>query len=258
MKIIINNSTLNPESVTYGELKANLPSTAGQKIPTAAQLSEEGTVFFAVRDEKTLLTVYTSGFLTFTQPDETSRLRTTVTAVDRCNRMVYRFFCSKEEYEDDWEAPEGCSIAYRFEKGSLVKLQIIPEATYRDFHWLIPVSHICEERLLRNGHARERSRFAFSFDEEGQHSEWAMREMDKAWAAEKKEAEQKRRELELLEKAKESLTDIQRRTVDLYFRAEGTPESAVAELLGTSQQNVHKNLAAALKKMRTFFERNGC
>ena len=194
MKVLINNSSLNPLSATFGELRANLPSTRGQKIPTAVQLSEEGTVFFAVEEGRTLIVVYTSGFLTFTQPDETSRLRTTVAAVDRCSRMVYRFFCSKEEYEDDWEAPEGCSIAYRFERGSLMKLQIIPEATYRDFHWLIPVSHICEERLLRNGDARERSRFVLSLDEEGQRPEEAMRALDEAWAAETKEAGRLKRE----------------------------------------------------------------
>ena len=52
MKTIINNSRLNPMSVTYRDLKANLPSTAGQKLPTAAQLAEEGAVFFAVQRKK--------------------------------------------------------------------------------------------------------------------------------------------------------------------------------------------------------------
>ncbi len=254
MKIIVNHSFVDPETVTYGELKASLPSTAGQKIPTAAQLSEEGTVFFAVRDGSTYVTVYDSGFLTYTRPEESSHLRTTVYAVDRCKRIVYRFFCSEEEYEDAWEAPEGCRVACRFEKGNLMKLHILPEATYRDFHWLIPISHICEERLEWNRQRMERKRLAAGGVAES-FREPVAADFTEAWI-EGEEAERRQRDLELLEKAKEDLTDLQRRTVDLYFCEEGTTLRKVAGVLGTSYQSVHDNLRGALKKMRKFFAEN--
>lgn len=254
MKIIRNNSKLNPETVTYGELKANLPSTAGQKLPTAAALAEEGSVFFAVRDGSTYVTVYDSGFLTYTRPDESSHLRTTVYAVDRCKRIVYRFFCSEEEYEDRWEAPEGCTVACRFEKGSLMKLHILPEESYASFHWLYPVSHICEERLEWNRQRMERKRLAAGGVAES-FREPVAADFAEAWI-EGEEAERRQRDLELLEKAKEDLTDLQRRTVDLYFCEEGTTLREVAGVLGTSYQSVYDNLRGALKKMRKFFSEN--
>ncbi len=258
MKILVNNSNLDPLTVTYGELKAHLPSTSGQKLPTAAALEEEGNVYFTVLEGGTLVTVYGSGFLAFTQPDEMSHLRTTVYAVDRCRQLVYRFFCSDEEYEDQWEAPEGCNVGYCFEKGRIIKLHILPEEAYAAFHWLYPVSHICEERLVRNGERRERKRLAVSGGGKAPAREPVAEDFAEVWIEAEAEAEQSKRELELLEKAKAVLTEVQRKTVELYFREDGTTEREVARVLGTSHQNVHVNLTAALKKMRKVFAENGC
>jgi RNA polymerase sigma factor (sigma-70 family) len=75
---------------------------------------------------------------------------------------------------------------------------------------------------------------------------------------EEEDEERRRGEHDTLEAAKAALTDVQRRTIDLYYGYGGMTEASVAELLGTSQQNVHKNLAAAIRKMKKFFDKTGC
>ena len=49
------------------------------------------------------------------------------------------------------------------------------------------------------------------------------------------------------------LTEIQRKTVDLYFSNYGITERQVAKELGVDQSTVHRNLQAALKKLKKFF-----
>jgi len=259
MKTLMNNSTLNPETTTYGELKRHLPSTEGKKLPTAKRLKENGEVLFSVQDGRTLVTVYTNGFLAFTQPDEVAKLRTTVFAVDRCKQIIYKFGCSDEEYEDVWEeSSDDMKIGFRIENGRLVKLHIISERVYTDSNWLFPVSHICEERLRHNGDVREDSHIEYRFGDESWENALVEENFVDRMEREQDETEKEKWEHETLEAAKKTLTEVQRRTIELYFGYGGTTEATVAGLLGTSQQNVHKNLAAALKKIKKFFEESGC
>ena len=259
MKIIINNSSINPITITYRELKALLPSTEGKKMPTAKKLKENGEILFSVQDGRTLTTVYKNGFLAFTQLDEVAKLRTTVFAIDRCKQIIYKFGCSDDEYEGAWEeSSDEMKIGYRIENGCLVKLHIISETVYADSHWLFPVTHICEERLCHNGDVREQSHIEYNFGDENWENALVEENFVDKMEREQEEEEKAKWEHETLEAAKAILTDIQRRTIDLYFGYGGTTEAIVAGLLGTSQQNVHKNLAAALKKIKKFFEKSGC
>ena len=165
MKIIENNTSVNPATLTYAELKKLVPNTTGQKLPTAKRLKETGEILFSVQDGTTLITIYQNGFLAFTQPDETAKLRTTVFAVDRASQIVYKCGCSKEEYDEGWEFGS-CKVGYKMEKGGMVRLHIVPEAEFANAHWTFPISHICEERLLHNGDSREQSHIEFKLDDE--------------------------------------------------------------------------------------------
>ena len=257
MKIIINNANVNPATLTYAELKKLVPSTDGQKLPTAKRLKETGEILFSVQDGATLITIYQNGFLAFTQPDETAKLRTTVFAVDRASRIVYKCGCSKEEYDDGWEFGS-CKVGYKMEKGGMVRLHIVPEAEFANAHWTFPISHICEERLMHNGDSREQSHIEFNLDDESWDSALVEPDFVETRMKEEEDEERRRWEHDMLEAAKATLTDVQRRTIDLYYGYGGMTEASVAELLGTSQQNVHKNLAAAIRKMKKFFEKTGC
>ena len=149
-------------------------------------------------------------------------------------------------------------IGFRIEHGNLVKLHIIPDRVYDDSHWLFPVSHICEERLLHNGDVREDSHIEYRFGDENWEDALVEENFVDRMEREQDEADKEKWEHETLEAAKKTLTEVQRRTVELYFGYGGTTDATVAGLLGTSQQNVHKNLAAALKKIKKFFEASGC
>lgn len=257
MKIIENNTSVNPCTLTYTELKKLVPSTTGQKLPTAKRLKETGQILFSVQDGATLITIYQNGFLAFTQPDETAKLRTTVFAVDRASQIIYKCGCSKEEYEDGWEFGS-CKVGYKMEKGGMVRLHIVQEAEFANAHWTFPISHICEERLMHNGDSREQSHIEFNLDDESWDSALVEPDFVETRMKEEEDEERRRWEHDMLEAAKATLTDVQRRTIDLYYGCGGMTEASVAELLGTSQQNVHKNLAAAIRKMKKFFEKNGC
>ena len=58
MKTIINNSNVNPCTITYAELKKLVPSTTGQKLPTAKRLKETGEILFSVQDGATLMHIH--------------------------------------------------------------------------------------------------------------------------------------------------------------------------------------------------------
>lgn len=257
MKTIINNSNVNPCTLTYAELKKLVPSTEGQKLPTAKRLKETGEILFSLQDGSMLITIYKNGFLAFTQPDETAKLRTTIFAVDRASQIVYKCACSKEEYEEGWEFGS-CKVAYRMEKGGMVRFHIVPEEVFQDSHWSFPITHVCEERLLHNGDSREQSHIEFAMDDESWDEALVEPDFVETRMKEEEDEERRRWEHDMLEAAKATLTDVQRRTIDLYYGYGGMTEASVAELLGTSQQNVHKNLAAAIRKMKKFFEKTGC
>ena len=115
MKIIENNTSVNPCTLTYAELKKLVPSTTGQKLPTAKRLKETGQILFSVQDGATLITIYQNGFLAFTQPDETAKLRTTVFAVDRASQIIYgsKVWHSNDPYRKVvWQ----CNAKYEGEK----------------------------------------------------------------------------------------------------------------------------------------------
>lgn len=257
MKIIINNTNVNPETLTYAELKKLVPSTEGMKLPTAKKLKKDGEILFAVQNGENLITIYTNGFLAFTQPDEMAKPRTTVFAVDRAKQIIYKFSCSKEEYEEGWEFGS-CQIAYKVDKHGMIRMHIIPESEYEDCPWTFPICHICGERLMHNGDSREESHIEFVWgDESWDNALWEPDFVDTRMQEEEEE-EHSRWEHETLLAAKDTLTDTQRRTLELYYGNGGMTEATVAEILGTSQQNVHKNIAAAIRKLKKYFEKTGC
>ena len=264
MKIIVNNSSFNLETLTYGELKAAMPTTKDRKLPTEKQLRDEEPLFI-VTTEDSQINVYRTGHIAHLMHDENGKIRATIYGVDRCDHITYEFGSSKEEYENvDKETGlwvfGSCKVAYSIKNGQLVRYHIVPETEYIDKLWILPISLICEEHQIKNAVNRSASKIKFYLEDE----EWNAIENNLAVkgpeelmieAEEEREAEEKKqRDCATLKEALASLTEVQRRTVQLYYYSEGSmTEEKVGEILGTSQQAVHKNLVAAMKKLRKFF-----
>lgn len=60
-------------------------------------------------------------------------------------------------------------------------------------------------------------------------------------------------ELEVLQKAMQSLTEVQRERLHLYF-FEGLTYRQIAEKKGIGEKNVRESIAGALKKIKNFFD----
>ncbi len=60
-------------------------------------------------------------------------------------------------------------------------------------------------------------------------------------------------ELETLQKAMQSLTEVQRKRLHLYF-FEGLTYRQIAEKKGVGEKNIRESIAGALKKIKKFFD----
>lgn len=258
-----NNTTRNLETLTYAELKNLVPETPKGKMPTPKKLETEE-VLFTERVDGADITVLKNGYVIYTVTDDNGKPHRTVYSVHRCSRIVFPVNFSKEERDDAWDCSAiADEVAYRMIDGRLMKLHIIKEHRYLDGPWWFPITVVCEERMRHNQSSREeyKSDFSMDGDYEGEDGEetsenWnpelscdPINEWIEAEDKKEKDAENHRKLMEGLK----SLTEIQRRTVDLYYSNPGITERAVAKELGVDQSTVHRNLQAALKKLRKFF-----
>jgi RNA polymerase sigma factor (sigma-70 family) len=249
-------------NLTYRQLKELVPEALRVKM-TAKKLENEE-VLFSEHVDGAKITIFKSGYLTYTVIDDYGKPHSTVYSVHRCKQIIFPVSFSEDERKDAWDySALADAISYRMIDGKLTKLHIIKEDRYLDGPWWMPICVICEERMRHNQSSREEYKSEFSYDggsvnEDGE-------ETDEVWNPELgydpiedwiEEQDKKERDAENHRKLMEgmkSLTEIQRRTVDLYYSNPGITERALAKELGVDQSTVHRNLQAALKNLRKFF-----
>lgn len=253
---------INTKTLTYRELKALVPEAPRAKM-TAKKLENEAALFSEHVDGAEI-TIYTNGYLTYTKTDDHGKPHTTTYSVHRCNRIVFQVGFSKEEREEAWDSSAlADEVAYRLIDGQLTKLHIIKEDRYLDGPWWMPICVVCEERMRHNENSREEYRTEFSIDggsvdEDGEETAevWNPAFSYDPFAEKEKQEEQEAQERENHEKlmaGMKALTEIQYKTVNLYYSNPGITERALAKELEVDQSTVHRNLQAALKKLRKFF-----
>ena len=76
----------------------------------------------------------------------------------------------------------------------------------------------------------------------------------KDWIEEQDKKEKDAENHRILMEGLKTLTEIQFKTINLYYSNPGITEKDVAKELGVNQSTVHRNLQYALKKLREFFE----
>lgn len=226
---------------SFKELK-ELVGKAEGRLPSAKSLKDREDIVVHEECDGAAATVFSTGHILYTREEHS-----TVYTVERCRKME-----TQTDGKIDAETAESYrQQGYEVENGCLY----ISEKFYENLPWFEVISMICEERLDHNQESREGSHTDFSLDNDG--NDWDehtwlpdfVEEMFRQQDEEEKDAENHKK----LMLALDSLTEKQRMVVKLYFGKEGMTEKKVADKLGISQQAVHKSLAAAVRKIRTFF-----
>ena len=256
------NNSIDTINLTYHQLKELVPEAPRKKM-TAKKLENEEKLFSEHVDGADI-TIYKNGFLVYTVHDDNGKPHSTTYSVHRCKQIVFQVNFSEEERQDAWDCSGMANrVAYRFIDGKLVKLHYIFEQEYLDLPWWFPVVTICEERMRHNADSREEYRSEFSIDggsedEDGEETDevWNPElgyDQIGEWIEEEDKKEKDRENHKKLMAGMKTLTEIQRRTVDLYYSNPGITERSLAKELGVDQSTVHRNLQAALKNLRKFF-----
>lgn len=239
---------INLSTLTYRQLKELVPEFTGKSM-TAKQLEEEE-VLFTESIDYAKVTIYKNGCLVYSVPGTEGKTRSTVYTVHRCNKIRFKMGFSKEEYKEAWTIGN-CQITYKMIDGQLMKIQTVSETEYLDEIWWMPIVTICEERLGRNQERRESGKVSLSVEEGDEDLDPALVEPDFLETMIK--AEDKAENHRRLTEALKTLTEVQRKTILLYYSRPGMTERMVADILGVKQQSVHDNIIAALKKLRKNF-----
>ena len=259
--------------LTFKELKELVPATPKGRMPKASTLIGQP-ILLTEETGSVKIVIYKNGYLTYTVNED---CRTTVYSVHKCSQIIYQTGCSTYEFKEECgNYGPHCRLAYRVINGQLTRFAIISEEAYLDKPWWKPISIICGERLIQNGDARFRSKCELrdndDFDDEDLGPE--------AWLEAKIDTVNKAMDHERLLAALKTLTEVQRVTVMLYFGngvdrpehleefdeeeeldcfpelnnvTEKMTERRIAKILGTTCSTVHRNLQAALKKLRKNF-----
>ena len=257
-----NTKKIDTTNLTYRQLKELVPEAPRKKM-TAKNLEGEE-ILFTEHIDGADITIYKNGFLKYTVVDDNGKPHNTVYSVHRCRQIVFQVNFSEEERQDAWDCSGMANaVAYRFIDGKLVKLHYIYEKEYLDLPWWFPVTTICEERMRHNADSREEYRSDFSMDGGSENEDGE--ETDEVWNPElsydpfkeREEAEDKaekdRENHERLQAALKTLTDIQFRTINLFYSNPGVRQKDLAKEMGVDQSTFNRNLQGALKKLRKNF-----
>ncbi|MDD3205657.1 MAG: sigma factor-like helix-turn-helix DNA-binding protein [Lachnospiraceae bacterium] len=227
---------------TFAQLKELVESTQGKSLPTKKQLLESGVEVVAATSS---LVVFRNGFFLYTNGGYS-----TVYRVDSCNRLAF-------------------PMVNQQETGPAEKLVYVYEESYLQEPWSMVLEIAGEHRLEHNAEVRAMDHSQISLIDAaaeinaidlvgdcGVHKQSRMQLYN--LEDELIEAAERERKLALLTKAKQVLSESERRVIDLYYDVEPRTESQVGQALGISQQAVHKARIKAQEKMKAYFEKCGC
>ena len=211
---------IDPLTLSFGQLKQMLPSTAGQKLPVPLVLEQAPPeILFRHENGDMAITVFTNGLYLY-QRD----CRRTVFAVDRCKQLIYR-------YQDD-------------------EVRIIPESRFSDGPCLIPLFLKGDERLNHNMDAYEEYQQAFSLSRNV--DDWNesvhVKSVEENFFDTLEEFEKEAK----MQNALEQLTERQRQILRMYFE-NGLNRRQIAAVLHLSPSSVRDHINAAMENLRKQF-----
>ena len=212
-------NVINPNLLTFRQLKNLVGKTGGMKLPKAPDLedSKEDILFVDVNGDETI-TVYRNGFYTFQHGE-----RKTVFAVDRIKTIEYRF--------DDNSST------------------VINECDFLDNPCLVPLYITGDTRLEHNIDRIDGYWQKFALENDG--SDWSVFDESTDPEAVYLAAEQK----EKLREAIKSLTTRQQAIIKLHY-FDGMSSKKIADQYHISQRAVNKTLRLCEELLKKYFDEN--
>ena len=212
-------NAINPNLLTFRQLKNLVGKTGGMKLPKAPDLedSKEDILFVDVNGDETI-TVYRNGFYTFQHGE-----RKTVFAVDRIKTIEYRF--------DDNSST------------------VINECDFLDNPCLVPLYITGDTRLEHNIDRIDGYWQKFALENDG--SDWSVFDESTDPEAVYLAAEQK----EKLREAIKSLTTRQQAIIKLHY-FDGMSSKKIADQYHISQRAVNKALRLCEELLKKYFDEN--
>ena len=212
-------NAINPNLLTFRQLKNLVGKTGGMKLPKAPDLEDsmEDILFVDVNGDETI-TVYRSGFYTFQHGE-----RKTVFAVDRIKTIEYRF--------DDNSST------------------VINECDFLDNPCLVPLYITGDTRLEHNIDRIDGYWQKFALENDG--SDWSVFDESTDPEAVYLAAEQK----EKLREAIKSLTTRQQAIIKLHY-FDGMSSKKIADQYHISQRAVNKALRLCEELLKKYFDEN--
>ena len=216
-------NVINPNLLTFRQLKNLVGKTGGMKLPKAPVLEESNEpVLFVNRKDGNTITVFHNGLFIFQRDD-----RKTVYAIDRIKSLEYRYV-------------DGSST-------------VINECDFLDSPCLIPLYIIGDTRLEHNAESVDGYWQEFALENDG--NDWSVSSAnadpeDLIVAAEENH--------ELSEKLNEAIATLTKweQTVIRHRYYENQSARAIAKIYGVSHQAIDKTIDSAKKKIRKIFEEN--
>ena len=127
--------------------------------------------------------------------------------------------------------------------GEMASDHIIPEAEYEACDWIIPITVIGLTRIEKHTNRNYKDRAVPFVANQQCEDAMLLREIDAIETAEK---------LSLIREAMQTLTDRQRKVIDLYYGDEGVTDSDVARWLGLARTTVNQARLDAENRIRAY------
>ncbi|MCD7944330.1 MAG: hypothetical protein LUH43_05525 [Clostridia bacterium] len=147
---------------TFGELLDKVGHTDRiYRLPRANRIRESNAeVMITEQIFDATISVFENGFVIYSR-----NKHETVTVVDRCASPVYAFSASTEEAKEG-VGVTGCKCRIIRKKSGAILLSTIPEETFLQYPWYVPIVIACEARLDNNMESRERYHIKFHFNDD--------------------------------------------------------------------------------------------
>lgn len=155
---------------TFGELLNKVGRTDHiYRFPRANRIRKSNAeVMITEQIFDATISVFENGFVIYS-----CNKHETVTAVDRCASPVYAFSASTEEAKEG-VGVAGCKCRIIRKKNGAILLSTIPEETFMQYPWYVPIVIACEARLDNNMESRERYHIKFHFNDDNYAGEFDL------------------------------------------------------------------------------------
>ena len=264
MKINLNNTNMNPGTVTFGEMKKYFPMDKQKQLPTLTDIRKRE-LLLDVEDLDCRFMIHQGGYIIILYPDDCGKTRVCRTSFSRI-RLNFTFCASVDEFDEDTTAVKDYSgvntVFFRQNRG-FSRMNTVQDWVLDKEPWTKALYYFVSEIRITNQDKRSDYRSDYSFEAQYTRDgrKMSKKEIAQALATDQVnqaiqkyfEDEQKSDNLEVLRTGLKSLPPKQKKVLELYYSMEKPSQTRVAQQLNLSLPTVHKYLALGVASLSERF-----